>query len=258
MKILINLGLSCLLLFTFAVSHASASNLAKEKRWAEQIEDALLEGESVTLNDGKLDFYSIYTSSSSSPNSSTKEKDTTILLLHGMGVHPDWPQVINPLRVALPEQGWSTLSIQLPVLENEASGKDYLPLYKDVPARLNAAITFLKDKGAKKIIIVAHSLGTEMATYSLSISSENISGFIGIGMGGDNIPYLSKIKLPTLDLYGENDLPGIVASAKQRVESAKHNKHYQQQRISNAGHFFDEHEEPLIEAVTHWLNEQAK
>ena len=38
-----------------------ASDLAKEKRWAEQIEEALLDGEMVYLNDGTNDFLSIDT-----------------------------------------------------------------------------------------------------------------------------------------------------------------------------------------------------
>ncbi len=42
------------------------------------------------------------------------------LLAHGIGIHPNWEQVIQPLRVALSEQGWNTLSIQMPVLANEA------------------------------------------------------------------------------------------------------------------------------------------
>ena len=37
-----------------------------------------------------------------------------ILLLHGEGHTPDWPQTIQPLRTYLPERGWSTLSLSLP------------------------------------------------------------------------------------------------------------------------------------------------
>lgn len=56
-----------------------ASDLSKEKRWAEQIEDALLDGEPVTLNDGVNDFFAIDTTAEN-PNS------TAIILLHGIGV----------------------------------------------------------------------------------------------------------------------------------------------------------------------------
>jgi hypothetical protein len=42
------------------------------------------------------------------------EPQGAILLLHGVDQHPDWPQVIKPLRTALPEGGWYTFSIMLP------------------------------------------------------------------------------------------------------------------------------------------------
>jgi len=144
-----------LLLFLILIifSYTSpASDLPKEKRWAEQIEDALLDGEPVTLNDGINDFFAIDTTAEN-PNS------TAIILLHGIGVHPDWPQVINPLRVGLPEKGWRTLSLQLPVLPNDASAQDYQPLMKEVPGRIEAGIKYLQSNGSKKIIIVAHSMG---------------------------------------------------------------------------------------------------
>ena len=44
----------------------------------------------------------------------TSEPQGTVLFLHGVDQHPDWPQVIKPLRNALPESGWYTFSILLP------------------------------------------------------------------------------------------------------------------------------------------------
>jgi hypothetical protein len=37
-----------------------------------------------------------------------------------MGAHPDWPEVIQPLHSGLPESGWTTLSVQMPILANDA------------------------------------------------------------------------------------------------------------------------------------------
>lgn len=59
-----------------------ASDLAKEKRWAEQVVDAIFDGEPVTLKDGKLEFLAIYT-----PSSTSNTTDAAIIL-HGLGVHP--------------------------------------------------------------------------------------------------------------------------------------------------------------------------
>lgn len=41
-----------------------------------------------------------------------------ILMLPGDGQHPNWPQGIAPLRQVLPEYGWTTLAISLPIYKN--------------------------------------------------------------------------------------------------------------------------------------------
>lgn len=242
----IMLLLSCTLLF----SPVFASDMAKEKRWAEQVEDGLMDGESAELKAGDTNFYTVYTEAD-------EPKDTAILLLHGIGVHPDWPQVINPLRTALPEKGWNTLSIQLPILENGADEKDYEPLLKEVPARLESSLAFLKEKGAKKVIIVAHSLGAKMATYALQDMQDNFSGFVGIGMGPGNVDFLPKINLPVYDLYGSNDLEEVVKSAEKRAQASKDNRGYTQTKVREANHFFDDKEDQLIDAVTAWLKDHS-
>ena len=66
------------------------------------------------------------------------------VIIHGIGVHPNWNDVIYPLRTELPEQGWSTISIQAPILPNEAEPKDYAPLIKEIVPRIQAADNFLK------------------------------------------------------------------------------------------------------------------
>lgn len=226
-----------------------ASDLAKEKRWAEQIEEGLLDGEIIILNTGQRGFVSIFTPAH-------ENKETAVILLHGMGAHPDWPQVINPLRVSLPEKGWSTLSLQLPILANEAEYKDYLPLMKQVPGRIDAGIKFLQKNGVNRVFIVAHSMGTEMASYYLTqkTPSSLIKGYIGIGMSASNARYLSAINLPVLDLYGENDLEGILASTNARAEAATKNKSFSQKKVPGADHFFNDQEKQLLEVATDWLN----
>jgi hypothetical protein len=84
-------------------------NYAKEKRWASQVEDGLMDGDVVWLSANKQPFMSLYTPS----ETNTKR---AALIVHGLGVHPDWAQVIQPLRVALSEKGWHTLSVQITTL----------------------------------------------------------------------------------------------------------------------------------------------
>ena len=238
-----------------------ASDLAKEKRWSEQLVDAIFDGESVTLKDGELSFLAIYTPS---PINNTTD---AAILLHGLGVHPDWDQVIRPLRIGLPENGWATLSLQMPVLANGVAYEEYAPLFNEVPGRINAGINFLKQNGAKRIVIISHSLGAAMGAYYLANNQPGlVTGFVGIGMSGggknnemNNVVLLKSVHVPVLDLYGENDLKSVLGSAnarKQSIESRKSpasSPNSMQKMVPGADHFFDGQDEALVKEVLSWL-----
>ena len=168
-------NLLIIMILTFSAS-ALASDLAKEKRWADQVVDALIDGDAVWLNDGSSDFLGIYTEAE-------EDKGRAVIIMHGTGIHPDWQQVIKPLRVGLIESNWNTLSIQMPILPNEAEYSDYAPLYDEVAPRINAAISYLKENGSKEIVLIGHSQGAAMAAYYLSSSKQDVNGFVAIGMG---------------------------------------------------------------------------
>jgi pimeloyl-ACP methyl ester carboxylesterase len=232
-----------------------ASDLAKEKRWADQVVEAILDGEAVWLNDGKSDFLGIYTEAD-------EDKGRAVIVMHGTGIHPDWVQVVQPLRVGLTGHNWNTLSIQMPILPNEAEYKDYAPLYDEVAPRIDAAIKYLKENGSEDIVLIGHSQGSAMTVYYLSRSKPDVKGFVAIGTASfagdprmDSIKSLEKINLPILDLYGSEDLEEILASAKSRVAAAEKagNKNYTQKQITG-NHFFDGQEKALVETVADWLD----
>lgn len=245
------------LLFIFLILNFNqlfASDLEKEQRWADQIVDALLDGEDVWLKSGEHDFLSIYTESE-------EPSKKAIIVVHGTGVHPDWGQVIKPLRVEMINYGWNTLSVQMPILSNEATYADYVPLYPEVPARLKAAEEFLLAKGINEIAYVSHSQGATMTAYYLAGNQSSATAFVAIGMGAtqkdrelNSADSLKSITLPVLDLYGEHDLPGVLATLEKRAAGAANNAAYVQQQVLKAGHFFDHENEQLIDAVQRWLN----
>jgi pimeloyl-ACP methyl ester carboxylesterase len=255
----------CRMVFTIILlltsSIAQSSDLAKEKRWADQVVDAIFDGEPVTLKDGELGFLAIYT-----PSSIHNTTDAAILL-HGLGVHPDWDQVIRPLRLGLPEKGWATLSLQMPILANGVGYEEYAPLFKEVPGRIEAGINYLKQNGAKRIVIISHSLGAAMGAYYLANNQPDlVTGFVGIGMSGggkitemDNVVLLKSVNVPVLDIYGENDLDSVLASANSRKQSitgrkiSSSNPISMQKMVSGADHFFDGKNDELLEEVFTWL-----
>lgn len=240
--------------YFFTASAVAASDFDKENRWAEQIVDSLLDGEPVYLKSGDIEFLSIHTEAESGDGSSAA------IVIHGSGVHPDWPTVVYPLRARLPANGWQTLSIQMPVLANEAEYSEYLPLFPDAAPRIQAAIDFLKQNGAKQIVVLAHSLGSRMTAYSLATDPLAVAGFAAIGMpgrsgeGNDNsTDHISRIRIPMLDLYGSEDLPEVVNTAEVRAQAGLNNPKFKQVKVEGADHFFEGEEDELLEIVLQWL-----
>ena len=235
--------------------NSQASDIAKEKRWADQVVDAILDGDAIWLNDGSHEFLGIYTEAG-------EDKGRAVIVMHGTGIHPDWQQVVQPLRVGLTEHNWNTLSIQMPILPNEAEYHEYAPLYDEVAPRIDAAIKYLQDNGSKEIVLIGHSQGATMTAYYLTSSKQAVNGFVAIGMGtlSDDprmnvVKSLEKIKIPVLDIYGDDDLEGVMKTIKARAAAAVKagNNNYTQVEVAGSNHFFDDKEEELVEAVATWL-----
>lgn len=235
---------------------ASASDLEKEKRWAAQISDSLLSGDVVELKAGDTSFMGIYTEAEQGPTG------RAVILAHGIGVHPDWPEVIHPLRVGLPEYGWSTLSVQMPILANDADVKDYVPLFDEVSPRFKAAVQHLHQQDVKTVVIVAHSLGASMAARYVADNPDAVDGLVVIGMSVIDIDpklngamALEKITLPVFDLYGSRDLEGVLASVNSRAAAMRkaHNENFRQLALEGGDHFFVGMEDELVRRVYGWL-----
>jgi len=247
MKIII---IFCSLLF----ATVQASDLAKERRWAEQTVDSIMDGEAAWLKADGLEFLSIYTEAEEASGKG-------MIVVHGTGIHPNWDQVVKPIRVEMTTQGWNTLSVQMPILHNEATYDDYVPLYPEVAPRLKAAEDYLLKQGKNQIVIVAHSQGATMSSYYLANNKHRIKAAVLIGMPAtlkgssiDSVQSLKKINIPVLDLYGSEDLETVLNSTEKRKSAAAHNKSYQQKVVTGAEHFFDGKNDQLIEVIDNWLD----
>ena len=237
------------------------SDLAKEKRWADQVVDGIIVGDAVWLEAKSTKFLGIYA------ENETDNAKGAVILLHGSGVHPNWADIIQPLRSELPSFGWATLSIQMPILANDAKHDDYAPLIKEVPERIEAAINYLDSQSYKNIIIISHSLGSTMANSYLAKNTKRVHAYVAIGMDAyddgpvelNNAKYLANMNLPLLDMYGSQDLDGVLNSVKQRRQAARKagNQDYQQVEVPGANHFFNGLEEELIRRVKSWLSNHA-
>jgi dienelactone hydrolase len=253
------LGLVALLLMpglVMAGEQLVQPDYEREARLAEQIVDMILDGDAVWLEADQREFLGIYTEADDSR--------TAVLILHGRGFHPDWSDVANPLRVGLAERGWSTLSIQMPVLEKEAKYYDYVKILPEAFPRIEAAIDFLKEKESKKIVLIAHSCSAHMAMAWVDAGRmRDIDAYVGIGMGAVDYqqsmlqPFpLHKIPVPVLDVYGQDEYPAVIKGAPERKQAIikAGNKKSAQVTVPNANHYFTDQGDALLDAITHWLN----
>ena len=239
---------------------ASLSDRANEKRWENQIVPDLFVGEAVKLKADGVDFLAIDT------EAATDKAKGGVIVLHGIGVHPAWADVVNPLRIQLAEKGWHTLSLQLPILANDVKDSDYAPLFKEVPGRIQAGVDYLKAKGVKNIAISGHSLGAAMTSYYLVATPDPAVKAFAITSGGPGLPNdprmdaianFKKFKnVYILDLRGGDDTDRVKGAWKQRGEVGDKifGKHYEAQVIPGANHFYSGKDQELVNTVGDWLD----
>ena len=242
---------------------ASLSDRAKEKRWEQQIVPDLMVGNAIKLKAGGVKFLGLYT-----PPENGESKGA-VIILHGNGVHPAWPAVIEPLRTELPEHGWHTLSLQMPILPNGAVDKDYIPLFPEIPARIQAGVDFLKKKGIKHIVLTGHSLGTTMATYYLAETRDPTVDTLVLVSGGpgvitdkrmNEVANLGRVHgVSVLDIYGTEDFPYIVDSVikRQTLDLKKNGSRYEKVAIKGADHFYRDVDSKLVHKFVTWIDQDA-
>jgi len=127
--------------FAFAQTR---SDLAREKRWADQVLPSLVVGDAVTVQakDGTR-FLALW--------ALPERARGAVMLLHGPGLHPDHG-ITGELRVALVDRGFATLSLQMPVLPAEVDdGAAYQALYPEAGERIAAGIAFLRGQGHGRV-----------------------------------------------------------------------------------------------------------
>jgi len=238
--------------FAFALGFtttALAADYAREKNWAEEVAPSVMVGDTVWLEiPSGHKFLTLFTEA----DAAKAKAGVGVIVIHGMGVHPDWG-LIGPLRQNLPEHGYATLSIQMPVLKADAKGDAYPPTFDEAAERIKTAVDFMRAKGYQKIVLATHSLGCRMTAHFLQKNpNTDLAAWVAIGAPAA-LDY-SKLKFPVLDLYGENDLPHVLTSAKSRAKGLKAHAASTQIMAPKADHFFNGKDSLLLEMVRSYLD----
>jgi pimeloyl-ACP methyl ester carboxylesterase len=250
------LFLSCFWIFQ-SIAEEAQPDYEREQRIAQQIEPQIFDGDAVWLNDGNREFLTIHMEAD--------EPKGSVLILHGRDVNPEDQNVVGPVRVHLAENGWSTLAIQLPVLEKGKTYYDYLPILKFAHPRIEAAIDYLRQNGEETIIVASHSCGAHMTNSWINASNQqSIQGYIAMGVGATDAgqklqtPFpFANMTVPILDIYGTDEFPGPLSMVDDRLDLLKKNGHPATTQIAMEGadHYFHDMGGELAQQILTWLND---
>lgn len=227
---------------------AMAMDYEREKRWSDQILPAVLVGEPVWIKQKNgHEFLGLYTVAD--------KPRGAVIIGHGRGWNPDF-ELYGALRTRIAEAGYTTLSIQLPVLGPGAKVGDYIPTYGDGAERYELAARFLRDnKGYKNVGIVSHSLGATMANYYLIKADEvPVKAWVFIGII-NGLEEMFRIKIPVLDVFGSKDWEITQVGAYERKKQIDKVPGSQQVIVPEALHFFEGKEDQLVKVVIGFLDQ---
>ena len=238
---LTGLGLAGLALAT----SVAAADYAREARWADEVQAGLVTGEARFLQtENGHKFLALYTPAASAT--------TAVVLVHGAGVHPDWG-LVGALRQSLPDAGYATLSLQMPVEAADAKPEAYPANFPEAAERIARGVAFMKAQGYRRIVLVSHSMGSRMAEHYLAKTRGTaIAAWVSVGI---TEPYakLDGVNLPVLDLYGEEDFPRVLAAAPARAKVIAGKSGSAQARVHGADHYFNGKEKALEKVVEDFI-----
>lgn len=282
-------ALICLLFLTWPLNPARADDAAVKPD--EQLAAAITVGEPQWLEANGERFLGIYT------KSTTGTSLGGAIILPSLGDHPDWPDVIGPIRKALPNHDWNTLAIELPTPAKGADGLWQLePYFTTSRSRIQAAVDYMQKQGITNIVLIGHGLGAAAAAVCVSGADPlKVSALaaisLGVPPGSDPKPYapglLENIHVPILDIYGSRDFDevtetaaarvaaarrgGLAALRSQRLEALKRSPQarlpseerngyiaYRQLELMGADHLFRGAEPTLIKRIVGWLKKYAE
>lgn len=225
-----------------AATGAAAQDYERERRWAAEVTPNLVVGDAVSIRAGR-EFLGIYTEA--------KNAKFAVLLVHGMGVHPDHG-VTGLLRASLADLGYATLSIQMPVQRSEAAAEDYPVLFPQAAERIEAAAAWLRGKGHARMVLLSHSMGSHMANaYLERAKAVPFSAWVSLGIIWDYAKF-AALRVPVLDVYGENDFPAVIA-ANPRRRAALAAAGSAQVMIPGADHYYTGREKELATEIHAFL-----
>jgi alpha/beta superfamily hydrolase len=244
-------AVAALALFVIAGCASVAPDYAREQRLADQIVPSIVVGEATQLlSISGHRFLGIITP--------VAKPRAGVLLVHSMGVHPDFG-VTGELRAMLADRGYTTLSIQMPVLASDAAADDYPALFPEAGERIAAGLAHLRARGLQKVAIVAHSMGARMVNDFIAHRPEvPLIAWVSLTIANGQLGSLSGVRFPVFDIYAEKDFDVVMKGARARAAVLRGIKGSKQAMVFGTDHYFTRKEREVASLVDQLLTPLAK
>jgi len=181
-----------------------------------------------------------------------------VVLLNDRGMGPD-AGVIGHLRVLLAERGYTTFSIQQPLLGDNAPAKEYEFLFEDAGDRVGVATKHLQSKGYARVALVGYGMGARMAEFYVTFVGENpMFAWVPISISSGEFNRASGMRLPTLDIYAESDGGDVMKGAPVRGALVRAAPKSRQVRIAGASGSYAGKERELANEIARFLDGATK
>ena len=219
---------------------------AREQRLAQEFVPVIVVGSAVRIESASGHRFLGILTMASKPRGA-------VILAHGLGVHPDWG-LIGELRTLLPERGYTTLSIQMPVLAADASPVDYPNIFREADARIAAAIADLRGRGERRIAIVSHSMGARMAEDYLRRNRDApLAAWVPVSISSGRFEGVAGAPFPIFDIYAQDDLELVASGAQARAAVLRGIHGSKQAMVFGADHFYAKKERELADLIDQLL-----
>jgi len=237
-----------------------APDAAREQAIVDAVTARVPAAEVLQLEVGKAKVLALYREQTG------REPRGAVLLLHAMDDTADEPGLIHALRTGLPAAGWSTLSLQLPVLPAGSPREAYGGTQELAGQRIAAALARLAESKPKAIAIIGQELGAALALATAAGTKEvkgvvalSLSSAEGLNPPAVTVPAMDQLKLPVLDITGEFADPAQRSLAEQRASAARAAQHtgYSQTTVPGVDDMLGGAAEIVVARVRAWLSRHA-
>lgn len=186
-----------------------------------------------------------------------------LILLHDENGNADSLEVIRPLRLALSDAGWDTLSLQLSGHYRDTDRAHWLARGPQIVARLTSGIDWLKGRGIDRLVILAQGASGTVALQWVAAqkTAPDVRALVLVSTPWttvdeiDGMVALRQAKLPILDIYAQRDIAAVVDTAAARRLAAQEagNTGFRQRFVAGATPGFRGLETGLLADMRAWL-----